>query len=71
MTSEESDAIRTDPDDEGRRIQHLIRERKTLRRVADDDLDARARMAEIDAELEELGVQRVAPVEGVDHGPTA
>jgi hypothetical protein len=70
MTEESGPAIRTGFDDEGRRIQHLIRERKTLRQVADDgDDDARARIAEIDSELEELGVQRVAPVEGVEHGP--
>jgi hypothetical protein len=62
-------AIRTGPDDDGRRIQHLIRERKTLRQIADADDDARARIAEIDSELEELGVQRVAPLDGQPHGP--
>jgi hypothetical protein len=59
--------IRTGHDDDGREIAALMRERNRL--TSHDDLDARPRIAEIDHTLDGLGVQRVAPLDGVEQGP--
>lgn len=69
-------AIRTGHDDDGRRIAMLVRERRTLLPMSggtDEDGagEARDRIAEIDSELEELGVRRVPAPDGTPHGPEA
>lgn len=68
-------AMRTEHDGEGRRIAMLVRERKTLLPMSggagDGAGEARDRIAEIDSELEELGVRRVPAPDGTPHGPEA
>lgn len=65
--------VQRDPDAERKvsmRISRLMSERGRVDRMArTGDRDTTDRVAEIDAELDELGVRRTAPPEGEPHGP--